>query len=108
VVSFSASRVRWMSRRYSLKQTDILLAGAGAELQAGAVKDPGTSGACAERVGPKFDIRKFHDEILDGEHCRLIFWKRDDKWIANRRGGEGLASCPWRLPSTIFILWRPA
>jgi uncharacterized protein (DUF885 family) len=38
-------------------------------------------------LGPKFDIRKFHDEILDGGTLPLdLLEARTDKWIAEQKG----------------------
>jgi uncharacterized protein (DUF885 family) len=38
-------------------------------------------------LGPKFDIRKFHDEMLDGGTLPLdLLEARTDKWIAQQKG----------------------
>jgi uncharacterized protein (DUF885 family) len=38
-------------------------------------------------LGPKFDIRKFHDEMLDGGTLPLdLLEARTDKWIAEQKG----------------------
>ena len=40
-----------------------------------------------KELGPKFDIRKFHDEILDGGTLPLdLLEARTDKWIAEQKG----------------------
>ncbi|HYM76595.1 MAG TPA: DUF885 domain-containing protein [Candidatus Dormibacteraeota bacterium] len=40
-----------------------------------------------KELGPKFDIRKFHDEILDGGTLPLdMLEARTDKWIAAQKG----------------------
>ena len=40
-----------------------------------------------KELGPKFDIRKFHDEILDGGTLPLdLLEARTDKWIASQKG----------------------
>ncbi len=40
-----------------------------------------------KELGPKFDIRKFHDEILDGGSLPLdLLEDRTDKWIAEQKG----------------------
>jgi uncharacterized protein (DUF885 family) len=40
-----------------------------------------------QELGPKFDIRKFHDEILDGGALPLdLLEARTDKWIAQQKG----------------------
>ncbi len=40
-----------------------------------------------KELGPKFDIRKFHDEILDGGALPLdLLEERTDKWIAEQKG----------------------
>jgi uncharacterized protein (DUF885 family) len=37
-------------------------------------------------VGPKFDIRSFHDEMLDGGALPLdLLGARTDKWIAQQK-----------------------
>jgi uncharacterized protein (DUF885 family) len=39
-----------------------------------------------KELGPKFDIRKFHDEMLDGGTLPLdLLEARTDKWIALRK-----------------------
>jgi uncharacterized protein (DUF885 family) len=39
-----------------------------------------------KEIGPKFDIRKFHDEILDGGTLPLdLLEARTDKWIASQK-----------------------
>ncbi|HEX9129366.1 MAG TPA: DUF885 family protein, partial [Gemmatimonadaceae bacterium] len=38
------------------------------------------------QLGPKFDIRTFHDEMLDGGTLPLdLLEARTDKWIAQQR-----------------------
>jgi uncharacterized protein (DUF885 family) len=38
-----------------------------------------------QKLGPKFDIRKFHDEMLDGGTLPLdLLDVRTDKWIAQQ------------------------
>jgi uncharacterized protein (DUF885 family) len=40
-----------------------------------------------KELGPKFDIRKFHDEMLDGGTLPLdLLEARTDKWIAEQKG----------------------
>jgi uncharacterized protein (DUF885 family) len=40
-----------------------------------------------KELGPKFDIRKFHDEMLDGGTLPLdMLEARTDKWIAEQKG----------------------
>jgi uncharacterized protein (DUF885 family) len=40
-----------------------------------------------KELGPKFDIRKFHDEMLDGGTLPLdMLDARSDKWIAEQKG----------------------
>jgi uncharacterized protein (DUF885 family) len=40
-----------------------------------------------KELGPKFDLRKFHDEMLDGGTLPLdMLEARTDKWIAEQRG----------------------
>jgi len=40
-----------------------------------------------KELGPKFDIRKFHDEMLDGGTLPLdLLDARTDKWIAEQKG----------------------
>jgi uncharacterized protein (DUF885 family) len=40
-----------------------------------------------KELGPKFDIRKFHDEILDGGALPLdMLEARTDRWIAEQKG----------------------
>ena len=40
-----------------------------------------------KELGPKFDIRKFHDEMLDGGTLPLdMLEARTDKWIAQQKG----------------------
>ena len=40
-----------------------------------------------KELGAKFDIRKFHDEILDGGALPLdLLEARTDKWIAEQKG----------------------
>jgi uncharacterized protein (DUF885 family) len=40
-----------------------------------------------KELGPKFDIRKFHDEILDGGTLPLdLLEARTEKWIAEQKG----------------------
>jgi uncharacterized protein (DUF885 family) len=40
-----------------------------------------------KELGPKFDIRKFHDEMLDGGTLPLdLLEARTDKWIAQQKG----------------------
>jgi uncharacterized protein (DUF885 family) len=40
-----------------------------------------------KELGPKFDLRKFHDEILDGGTLPLdLLEARTDKWIAEQKG----------------------
>ena len=42
-----------------------------------------------KELGPKFDIRTFHDEMLSGGILPLdLLEARTDKWIAEQRGGE--------------------
>ena len=40
-----------------------------------------------QELGPKFDIRSFHDEMLDGGTLPLdLLGERTDKWIAEQKG----------------------
>ena len=40
-----------------------------------------------KELGPKFDIRAFHDEMLDGGTLPLdLLEERTDKWIAEQKG----------------------
>jgi uncharacterized protein (DUF885 family) len=40
-----------------------------------------------KELGPKFDIRKFHDEMLDGGTLPLdLLEARTDKWVAEQKG----------------------
>jgi len=42
-----------------------------------------------QKLGPKFDIRKFHDEMLDGGTLPLdLLDARTDKWIAHQAGAS--------------------
>ena len=39
-----------------------------------------------KELGPRFDIRKFHDEMLDGGTLPLdLLEARTDQWIAEQR-----------------------
>ena len=39
-----------------------------------------------KQLGPKFDLRKFHDEMLDGGTLPLdLLEARADKWIAQQK-----------------------
>ena len=43
-----------------------------------------------KKLGAKFDIRSFHDEMLDGGTLPLdLLDARTDKWIAQQRSSEG-------------------
>jgi uncharacterized protein (DUF885 family) len=43
-------------------------------------------GRAQKELGPKFDIRSFHDEMLDGGALPLDFLDaRTDKWIAQQK-----------------------
>jgi uncharacterized protein (DUF885 family) len=42
-----------------------------------------------KELGPKFDIRAFHDEMLDGGTLPLdLLEERTDKWIAKKKAGD--------------------
>jgi len=44
-------------------------------------------GRAQKQLGPKFDIRKFHDEMLNGGSMPLdVLDARTDKWIAEQKG----------------------
>jgi hypothetical protein len=62
------------------------VAGAGAFLQNGADEDSGTAGARAEELGPKFDIRAFHDAVLDQGPLPLdLLETKINAWIGTQK-----------------------